>query len=210
MSSDSSRNKDNVFPFDFVPELERRISSIKNNLPDPLKQPISYQLTAAYLSRVNIALAYARHLRTGGRLAQDQVYSKLPYELDELESWLKTGKTTLKKIPKEHEEAFGNFLVSIGYSYTETKKMLDTIRRQLTGRGAPNKHPETLKMLDARMYRSLSYSRLASEMCDCGAKTHTGHCADRIRKRIKELEELLDRYQIISRSPDKPPEKNRE
>jgi hypothetical protein len=116
-----------------------------------------------------------------------------------MEDWLlrSEGATNEPIFKPEIENFFGNWLVSVGYSYTETKQMLGGLRRGLSGRGAPSKRPETLRILDARIAHGWSYSRLAVEMCDCGAKQHTSHCAERIRKRIKELEAFLARHKIV-------------
>jgi hypothetical protein len=92
----------------------------------------------------------------------------------------------------------GNMFVSSGMSYAEARFTLRLMQQfsATHGRGAPSKRPETLKLLDARIANHWSYARLASRMCDCGAVQHGELCRERIRKRLKELESYLAKYDI--------------
>ena len=118
-----------------------------------------------------------------------------------METWILRKKVPGQRIQltAADEDNIGDWLVSAGRSYSQTKQMLREIRQFITGRGAPNKRPETLKLLDARISQGLSYKQLACKMCDCGLPDHTEHCEERIRKRIKKLEEFLAKYEIIYR-----------
>jgi hypothetical protein len=180
------------------PDLVRRIVHLQTRPPDPVKQPVSSALAKAYLSRLEM---YLDTIRRGADGLKDEWRNQptLTKELKEMETWILRKKATGKK-PKftaEHEDDIGNWWVSMGRSYSETKQILRQMRQFITGRGAPNKRPETLRMMDARISQDLSYKRLASKMCDCGQRQHTEHCKERIRKRIKELQEFLAKYKII-------------
>lgn len=178
--------------------MERKIARLKIHPFDPVSRPVTRALANEYLRRLETYLALILNGAAGMR-EKSLIYPGLPQELMEIEDWLlRSGGATNERIFKpEIEDFFGNWLVSIGYSYTETKQMLGDMRKELSGRGAPSKRPETLRILDARIANGWSYSRLAAEMCDCGAKQHTTHCAERIRKRLKELESFLSRYKIV-------------
>ncbi len=78
------------------------------------------------------------------------------------------------------------------------KVMIRDLNRLNSGKGAPSKRPDTLKMMDARILNNWTFKELADHKCDCGARnnTHTAYCEDRIRKRIKELETFLEKYSI--------------
>jgi hypothetical protein len=101
------------------------------------------------------------------------------------------------KLTAEEENVIGDFLISLGRRYSDTKDMLGNLRRFLTGRGAPHKRNQTLQMMDARIANRWSYRQLAIHLCDCGQTTHTEHCKQRIWHRLKELQQVLEKYSII-------------
>jgi hypothetical protein len=156
------------------PDLQRRIVYLQVNPPDPLTQPVSSALARAYLSRLEI---YVRAIRGGAKGLSDHYrdYPTLLQELQEMEAWIVRKKVAGEKteLTIADEDAIGDWLVSTGRSYSQAKQMLRRMQQFLTGRGAPNKRPETLRMLDAKVSQALSYKRLASNMCDCGLAQHT-------------------------------------
>ena len=81
--------------------------------------------------------------------------------------------------------------------------MIRDLNRLNSGKGAPSKRPDTLKMMDARILNNWTSKELADHKCDCGAldNVHTAHCEDRIRKRLKELEVFLEKYNISYSRP---------
>jgi hypothetical protein len=186
-----------------APELARKVAHLKNHVPDPIKNPVVYALHGAYLSRLEMQLSYIRRGKEG-MIEEHRDHPNLLPEIQEFEAWVLRRKTTAKKqLTEEQAETLGNWLVSIGRSYSETKNSLRQIGSSIAGRGAPNKRSDTLKMLDAKIANSWSYRQLAEKMCDCGAEKHTEHCAERIRKRLKELGEFLQKYDIVYRPPEK-------
>jgi hypothetical protein len=149
------------------PDLQRRIVYLQTNPPDPVNQPVSNALVRAYLSRLEI---YVGAIRRGGKGLSDHYrdHPTLLQELHEMETWILRKKGAVKKaeFTAAGEDVIGDWLVSMGRSYSKTKQMLRRLRQFLNGRGAPNKRPETLKMLDAKLSQALSYKHLASKMCD--------------------------------------------
>jgi hypothetical protein len=180
------------------PDLEQQIVYLQTKPPDPLKQPVSSALARAYLSRLEIHLDA---IRRGAEGLKDEYrnYPTLLQELQEIGVWIRRrGAGQKTQLATADEDSIGDWLVSTGRSYSKTKQMLRQMRQLITGRGAPNKRPETLRMLDAKTSQGLSYKELASKMCDCGLRQHTEYCEERIRKRIKDLEKFLTRHRISS------------
>lgn len=185
------------------PALETKLLFCRNNPPDPVKQPVTSALVAAYISRVELELATIRR-GAPGLLDQSRERPTLTEEIVQIESWILRRKSGVarRQLSDRDEQAIGDWFVSkMNYSYSETNQMLGEMRQLLSGKGAPNKRPETLKMLDARICNAWSYPELARRMCDCGSLTHTDHCEDRIRKRIRALEGFLIRYDIKFPNP---------
>jgi len=185
------------------PALETKLVFCRNNPPDPVKQPVTSALVAAYISRVELELAT---IRRGAKALSDQSRERptLTEEISRIESWILRRKSGVprRQLANRDEQAIGDWFVSkMHYSYSETKQMLGEMRQLLSGKGAPDKRPETLKMIDARIYNAWSYPELARRMCDCGSSTHSDHCEDRIRKRIKALEAFLTKYDIKFSNP---------
>jgi hypothetical protein len=180
------------------PDLEMKLASCRSNPPDPVKQPVTSAVVAAYISRVELELAA---IRRGASALQDQSRERptLVEEITQIESWILRRKSGVprRKLTDQDERAIGDWFVSkMNYSYSETNQKLEEMRRLLSGKGAPSKRPETLEMLDARICNAWSYPEVARRMCDCGASMHAEHCEERIRKRIKELEAFLIKYGI--------------
>jgi len=180
-----------------TPNLQARIDAIKADPPDPQRHPVTAALVAEYVARLE---SHVRAIHEGPegikRRFGDRPGDAIS-EMAELESWFirKTRKPNVE-FTRDAEDAIGNFFVSIGKSFTEARFMVDQIRKLLASKGAPHKRTETLTMMDARVSNGWSYKTLASKMCDCGAKKHTAYCAERIRKRLKELERFLAKYRI--------------
>jgi hypothetical protein len=190
------------------PDLARRIERVQAHLPDPVNQPVSTALVKAYLARLQIFLDSIRGGAEGAK-HEYEAHPNLMREIQELESWLlrKTMQARGSEGLAQHKDELGNWLTSVmGYSYTKTRTMLDSIGRSKPG--APTKRKETLKMMDARIANQWSYPELAAKMCDCGATTHDEYCSERIRKRLKELESFLIKYGI--KIPATTPEKNQD
>ena len=180
------------------PALEAKLRFCRNHPPDPATKPVTSAVVALYISRLELALSSIR----GGapRLREDAIkYPESSEEMEEIESWIIRKKPGVprRKLTEQDWEVFGNWFVSkMGYSYSETKHILARLRALRSGKGAPSKHPETLKMMDARIAHGWTYRMIASKMCDCGLPRHTAHCEDRIRQRLKELRAFLKKYGI--------------
>jgi hypothetical protein len=190
------------------PALEAKLAFFRNHPPDPAIYPVTSALIAAYKSRLELELSTLR----GGAAGLKDEASHHPTsmrELQELESWIMRKKpgTPRPKLAVKDEDALGNWFVSkMGFSYSQAKQMIESLCALQSGKGAPSKRIETVKLMDARIANGWSYSELATKMCDCGAKKHTKHCSERIRKRLKELESVLAKYGIrILPAPEKNP-----
>jgi hypothetical protein len=187
------------------PALERKLDYCRANPPDPVKQPVTSAVVTAYVSRVELELAT---IRGGVRRLKDQLRDRpgLTNEILEIESWILRRRSGVArpKLTAQDEQALGDWFVSkMGFSYSETRQRLAEMQRSVSGKGAPNKKIETLKLLDARICNGWSYQELARRMCDCGSSQHADYCADRIRKRVGELVAFLKNYGIEYSRPAK-------
>jgi len=180
------------------PDLAIKLAYCRSHPPDAVKQPVTSAVVVAYSSQVELELTT---IRRGARGLQDQ-YRQRPWltdEITQIESWIlrRRSGAARRQLTDRDEQALGDWFVSkMGYSYSETRQRLGEMRKLLSGEGAPNRRLETLKMMDARICNGWSYQELARHMCDCGLPTHSDYCAERIRKRIKELEAFLSKYNI--------------
>lgn len=173
------------------PQIEAKIEYWRSHHPtDPNLQPATTAIIRAYVARLELQLSAIR----GGPAALKDECENHPSrteEIQELDSWITRLKPRAlrRKMSEQDEDAMGNWFVSkMNYSYSQARRHIKLMREQISDKGAPSKRPETLRMLDARTANGWSYSKIAAQMCDCGAKKHTSHCSERIRKRIKELE----------------------
>jgi hypothetical protein len=180
------------------PDLEMKLAYCRSHPPNLQTQPVSSAVVAAYISLLELELTTIRRAARG---LQDQFRERptLTDEITQIESWIlrrKSGEAR-RQLTDRDEQALGDWFVSkMGFSYSDTKRYLRQARQLLSGKGAPNKKPETLRMLDARICNDWSYPEIARRMCDCGSLMHTEHCAERIRKRIKGLEAFLTERNI--------------
>jgi hypothetical protein len=168
----------------------------KSNPPDRSKQPVTSALVDAYVIRLEIkSLASSRGLQSF--VAANDKYPSMHAELRELGDWLETVEPSYlnPKVTEDTEDRFGDALVAdLDFSYSEARALLR--KQSQPQKGAPNKHPLTLAMFDARVANGWSYMELASKMCDCSLRNHNDLCRERIRKRLKELESVLSKFGI--------------
>ena len=95
------------------------------------------------------------------------------------------------------EEVFGDFYVSVGRTYSETKKLLREIHTGLPRmQGPPGKRSEAVNTSMPSSQTDGRYSRTAKEMCDCGKARHDDKCTDRSAKELESLKSFLDRQGI--------------
>jgi hypothetical protein len=179
-----------------APALQQKLDLIKAHPPDAVKQPVSAAIAKAYISRLEIQFdCFSR-----GAEGFKEDYEKHPNlltEIRELETWIlrKTTEQAGIALVAEHKDKLGDLLCSVmGYPYSKTRQFLDSFPR--AKRGAPSKRPATLRMMDARVANNWSYRQLALKMCDCGEPKHNEDCRETIRKRLKELEVFLTKYDI--------------
>ena len=176
-----------------TPNFERDLAYFRSHIPDQERHPVTYAVVAAYTRRLELALDYSRR---GVEGLQDQAKNSpnLLLEIQAIMRWIKVRKANPapRGMTQEDQDAIGDWVVRfIEPSYSKARQFIAWISKSMTGRGAPNKRPETLMMLDSRISNRWSYATIASKMCDCGAKKHDEYCRERIRKRIKELESFL-------------------
>ncbi len=183
------------------PNFEAKIRYCRIHAPDPLKQPVTSAIVTAYVYRLELALSA---IRGGGHGLKDEANNRpdSAQEIQEFESWILRRKRGIprRKLTEKDEDALGDWFVSKqGYSYSETRRMMEQLRDLQSGKGAPHKRPEALKLMDARIANNWTYKELASRMCDCESidGAHTAHCEDRLRKRIGEVESFLAKYKIV-------------
>jgi hypothetical protein len=178
---------------DFIPDWEQKLAYCKSNPANPLKQPATYSILAAYMHRLEIILSLVRNLPDSAKEATQ--HTNILDELVELETWLGTRKRRSEKETASFEMEYGNYLVSKGFHYSETFQMLQIAKK--TKRGAPpTLRPETLRAYDLRLYKQLPYSKIVGKVCACGKLRHNKHCIDSLRHRFRELEGVLRRYGV--------------
>ncbi len=186
------------------PTLESDLSYCLHHPPCPVKHPATTALIAEYIKRVELLLSRSRMGRDGMKdLAQNHPY--LTEEIKEIEQWIKQRKpnASVHGLSEEDQDTLGDWLIKhVSPSYSRARRFVAGVSKSLSKKGAPSKRIHTLKILDARIANGWSYSVVAAKMCDCDKKKHDAHCADSIRKRLKELEEFLTRYGINLKSMD--------
>jgi hypothetical protein len=190
------------------PALEAKIAYCRSHVPSPAAQPATSVIVQAYVTRLEIQLSA---IRAGAPGLKDEYknHPMLTEEIKELESWITRRMPDAPRwqLTEKDEDVMGDWLVKKqGLSYSHAKRQIQAMRAHLSGRGAPSKRPETLKILDARIVHGWSYAEIAKRMCDCGATEHTSYCSERIRKRLKELKSILSKFGVQLPTA---PEKNR-
>ncbi len=182
------------------PSLEARLQYCRSHPPDPVKQPVASAIIAAYIHRLELALSA---IRGGAHGLKDEATNRPEsmQEMQEFESWILRRKHGIprRKLTEKDEDVLGDWFVSKqGHSYSKARQMIEQLRALQSGKGAPHKRPEALKLMDAKVSNDWTYKELASQMCDCESidGTHTAHCEDRLRKRINEVESFLAKYKI--------------
>lgn len=175
------------------PNFERDLAYFWSHVPDAKRHPASFAVVTAYARRLKLALDLSRRGADG---LQDQArnYPDLLHEIEAIMRWIKVPRANAPRggLTQEDQDVIGDWVVKfVEPSYSKARQFIAGIAKSMTRRGAPNKRPQTLMMLDARIANGWSYTAIASKMCDCGAKKHDEHCRERIRKRIKELEAFL-------------------
>jgi hypothetical protein len=177
---------------------ERDLAYCRDYPPDPEKHPATFALVAEYVKRLELLLSCSRRGVDGIKdLAQRYPY--LTNEIQEIERWIKQRKASApaRSFSEEDQDMLGDWLVKYASSsYSKARQFVSSVAQSLRPKGAPSKRVQTLKLLDARLAHHWSYSVLATKMCDCGAKVHTPHCSERIRKRLRELEPVLKKYGV--------------
>jgi hypothetical protein len=184
------------------PDLAERMSRLRSQAPDPAKRPVTATLVDAYVYRLEIHL---QAIRGGAEALQESARTcpNLIPEMLAIQDWLFNSNRPGAELTNEEETTIGDWLVSMGRSYSETRRMISEINKSRAGKGAPSKRVETVALLDARIANGWSYTKLASKMCDCGALNHNEYCSDRIRKRLKKLERFLTKHNIYIPQPGK-------
>jgi hypothetical protein len=192
----------------FGKRLEREAARLKDNFPDPVKEPASNALARSFVASLE---SHADGLLRGDKGLRSEILESaaLQRDLREFGAWLMEAETLplRSSLSQEIEEFLGDMNVWAGFSYSETRRKLRQLQQSITRKGAPNKRPQTRKILDARVVNGWSYARLAAEFCDCDKRKHDSHCADSIRKRIKELEAFLREHKIVYSESQEPPKK---
>ncbi|HXC44742.1 MAG TPA: hypothetical protein VNY51_14630 [Candidatus Dormibacteraeota bacterium] len=185
-----------------TPLFITKASYLLENKPDAEHHPVSHALANAALNRI------MRHLVAIGNGVEaikadlGDRPGAIVREMLEIESWFIEKRKP--EITNEVKDAMGDILVSRGFSYSQARNAIEEIPNLFFPKGAPNKRPRTLQMMDARIKNHWSYQTLARKMCDCGETKHNELCSERIRKRLKELKAFLKRYDITY------PEKSRD
>lgn len=173
--------------------LSREIYRLSSALPDGEAKPVSRAMTLAYVSRLQSCKSDLEQYAAGTSAGDDIAELSRRLALFEIPKWIPDLTDQRRKISQEElENTFGDFYVSVGRSYSETKRILQEMQKASLARDGPaGKRAEAVKMLDAIIANGWSYARTAREMCDCGSNRHSPKCADRVRKRIRELENFL-------------------
>jgi hypothetical protein len=185
------------------PQFEQDLAYCLAHPPDPVKHPATSAVISEYVKRLTLYLVHSKAGAAGLR-EQAKHHPNLLPELQEIERWIKqrVPGSARRPLPESDQDMLGNWLIKhVDSSYSKARQFVAAVTASLSTKGAPSKKPQTLRMLDARIYRGLSYPKLAAEMCDCDKQKHDQHCADTIRKRIKELEGFLKTLGITLQPP---------
>jgi hypothetical protein len=164
-----------------------------DNKPDAENHPVSHALANAFVQRIWRNLAAIAKGAEAMKLDMGDRPGDIIREMLEIKTWFVESRKS-EKLPEQLKDAMGDLLVGAGFSYSQARKLIEEIPQLFFPKGAPNKRPQTLKMMDARIKNAWSYQTLARKMCDCGEIKHNDLCSERIRKRLKELEAFLKRY----------------
>ena len=187
--------------------FRKQLAVLQAESPDPLKQHARYKLVRACQSGIEAYLAAEMELpgllKAYAAPSADLESSLLGLlrklkseerDLQELGSWVFEGGTRLND--RNHgEEAAGELLWSVGYTYREIREQLRRARQIKARAGAPPvKRLRTVEAYDVMFEENLNYPQLAARFCDCGAKQHGAGCAERLRKRSKQLAKVLAKF----------------
>ena len=178
------------------PSIRARQRELIESRPNPMEQPVRYFLIEAWLNRVSAVLS--------GLDSQEWTVppNQLATELGELEGWLIAKPAEQNNNFSTLGGTIGNLLVSNGCSFTEAQRLLK--RFKVGRKGAPPKYRiGTVAALDLRTTRNCTWAKITRLFCGCGRPKHDDLCQDRVRKRVRELEEVLEKYGyvMISGSP---------
>lgn len=183
----------------FVSELEL----LKSHPPDPKKSPATYALAQAYMSRLERLIAVIESLPEDLALVSPELpreQSAVMMELQEIGSWIKRQRRPGHEEITLEETAFkkgiiGDWLVSRGFLYSETSQLIEHATKPKRGAPTANRS-DTVAAYDLKQSGKLSLQQLAAKVCDCGQKKHGTVCRDKVRKRLSELEKVLEKYGI--------------
>lgn len=183
-------------------DLSRELTFCLRDLPDAAQHPWRYRLAVAYTSRLqkqlesdSRAIAVMQGLEPGWYDELVSIQEKQRVRLQELEE-LKTlrlykARSGAQDFLADKTDA-ARILRDIGYHEHEIPTMLR--RAQELARGAPVtrrwQFVEALEMIA----KGLGLNDVLAELCDCGREVHSRKCADRFRKGIENLKQLLAKY----------------
>jgi hypothetical protein len=123
-------------------------------------------------------------------------YATLADEAAEIDGW------AFDPIAAEEHEGLldreGDLLQQSGISFSQIRRYQRSTHKNPSG--APIRKRSVavesfeLRTKDAKRW---SWSALAVEFCECGARKHNQHCQERIRKQVGHLKRVLKKYAIL-------------
>jgi hypothetical protein len=136
-----------------APNFERDLVYFRSHVPDPERHPVTYAVVTAYTQRLELALDHSQRVVQG---LQDQAKNNpnLLLEIRAIMRWIKVRKANVPHggLTQEDQDAIGDWLVRfVEPSYSKARHFIDELSKSMTGRGAPNKRPQTLTMMDSRI-----------------------------------------------------------
>jgi hypothetical protein len=174
----------------FADHLRPHLEAVRRRIPEGKTHPVQSALFGAYVALLDDYIATSEKILTGSHpIDQTAVENSkaLQLQIKKIAEWI-----ALHGEFRDYEA--GDFLVETGYSYTRATEILDRAKKSRAG--AP--HSAAKRTIDALEMKisapSLTWSALADKTCDCGASKHTKHCAERVRKNVASLKNLLASY----------------
>lgn len=125
-------------------------------------------------------------------LAQNAL--SLMKEADELLDWILPSGVPLS--PEEIVKTISS-MEQVGFDVKSRAEFLKIARRSKKG-APPKMREQTIRALEMRL-ADRSWGSLTRALCKCGLPNHNLYCQDRIKKQVRRLKKLLDKYEISIR-----------
>lgn len=156
--------------------------------PELQQHPVVGALLALYVSKFRVYMALPSHAHFVGA----PIALKLMADLEELGGWVfKRGHRQWSE--QQNDQVTGLFR-NMGFNETRAKELRDTIAARSGGR-PPSRRRVAIEAMELKLKNpSLSWGKVAREVCDCG-RAHDECCEANLMTRLKELRKLLRKHE---------------